>query len=493
MHAPVQQQSEPEGLEAKRLAHYAAVRSHYDAFARQRSKWLAKNQYFYRRDLQTLRTLIPEGARVLEIGCGNGDLLEKLKPSEGVGVDISPAMVAEAQRRHPGLRFVVGNVEEPDWINEVGGPFDYLILSDVIGHLFDVQRALESLQGAMTRQTKFIVTFFDRWWEPAARAYIRLGLGMPRPLQNWLSRNDLANVLALTRYELISFQQRELVPRRLLGFGSIINRAIAPLPVVNRICWRYYVVARSKMHATPKSASVTLLVPCRNEKGNIEACVRRIPEMGEGKTEILFVEGNSSDGTYEECLRVKDAYPDRNIRVLKQTGGKGKADAVRLGFHAAQGEIVMILDSDLTVAPEYLPRVYLALTDGDAEFVNCTRLVYPMEPGAMRPLNYVANRWFAYILSYLLNYRLTDTLCGTKALFKEDYRKIDQERGQRGLLDPFGDFDLIFGAASRNLHMVEIPVRYHARTYGETQISRFSDGLKLIRMVWRAHRWIKMR
>jgi len=492
MHSLIQHHGDVAGLEAKRLAHQSAVRSHYDAFSGERSKWIESNRYFYTRDLENLRTLIPDGARILEIGCGNGDFLQKLRPSEGIGIDISPMMIEEARRRHPGLRFMIGNVEERDWISQAGGPFDYVILSDVIGDLFDIQRALDCLQGAMTRQTKLVVTFFNRWWEPAAQAYIRLGLGMPRPAQNWLSRNDLDNVLALTRYELISFHRRELSPRRLLGLGSIINRAIAPLPLVNRLCWRYYFVARSKAYTTPKGSSVTVLVPCRNEKGNIESCVRRIPEMGEGETEILFVEGNSSDGTYEECLRIKDIYAHRKIRVLKQTG-KGKADAVRLGFDAAQGGIIMILDGDLTVAPEYLPRVYVALTDGCAEFVNCTRLIYPMEPGAMRPLNYVANRWFAYILSYLLNQKLTDTLCGTKALFKEDYLKINQERGKRGFMDPFGDFDLIFGAAYRNLHIVEIPVRYDARSYGETQISRFSDGLKLIRIVWRAFRWLKTR
>jgi hypothetical protein len=344
----------------------------------------------------------------------------------------------------------------------------------------------------MTRECKLVITFMNRWWEPAARLYIAAGLGMPRPRQNWLSRTDLYNVLALTRYEVVSFQSRELSPRRLLGIGSLLNRAIAPLPPFNRLCWRVYLVARSLVHTIPDRRSVTVLVPCRNERGNIEACVRRLPDMGEGRTEILFVEGGSSDGTYEECIRVRDAYPDRNIRVLKQTG-KGKGDAVRLGFAEATGEIVMILDSDLTVPPEYMPRVYAALTEGHAEFVNCTRLIYPMEKGAMQSLNYIANRLFAHIMSYLLNQRLSDTLCGTKALFRQDYLKIEAERQRLGSLDPFGDFDLIFGAARRNLRMVEVPVRYHARTYGETQIHRFSDGVRLFQMVWHAFRRLKTR
>ena len=325
-----------------------------------------------------------------------------------------------------------------------------------------------------------------------ARAYIATGLAMPRPRQKWLSRNDLFNVLAFTGYDIVAFQQKELSPRRLLGLRSLLNRVIAPLPIVNRLCSRYYVVARAKAPARSGKCSVTAIVPCRNEKGNIEACVTRMPDMGDGRTEILFVEGNSSDGTYEECLRVKDAFPERLVRVLKQTN-RGKGDAVRLGFAEAAGDIVMIVDSDLAVPPEYMPRVYQALVDGVGEFVNCTRLVYPMEKGAMRPLNYVANRVFASFISYLLNQRLTDTLCGTKALFREDYERIAEDRRRRGSLDPFGDFDLIFGASRLNLRMVEIPVRYDARTYGATQIARFRDGLRLLRMVWAVFRELKTR
>ena len=207
--------------------------------------------------------------------------------------------------------------------------------------------------------------------------------------------------------------------------------------------------------------------------------------------EILFVEGHSRDGTYEECLRVKEAYPDRNIRTFQQPA-KGKGDAVRLGFTRAKGDIVMILDADLTVAPESMPKFYHALVGGHGEFVNGTRLVYPMSDGAMRTLNAIANRSFAMIFSYLLNQRFTDTLCGTKALWREDYDRIAAGRTYFGEFDPFGDFDLIFGAAKLNLKIVEVPVRYAERTYGETQISRFRDGWLLLRMVALAWRKLKV-
>jgi glycosyltransferase involved in cell wall biosynthesis len=232
------------------------------------------------------------------------------------------------------------------------------------------------------------------------------------------------------------------------------------------------------------------LIPCRNERGNIENAILRMPRFGSAQ-EILFVEGNSSDGTFEECERVRDAYGDSwDITVLKQDG-KGKGDAVRKGFAAAKHDVLMILDADLTMPPEALPKYHAVIESGKAEFVNGTRLVYPMENEAMRPLNFIANRCFAYLFSYLVNTRLTDTLCGTKVLMRKDYEVIARERAYFGNFDPFGDFDLIFGAAKQNLKIIETPIHYKARTFGETQISRFRDGWLLLKMVWFAYRKLK--
>ena len=475
----------------KKRAYHAAVAAHYDSYAAARSTWRDKNKYFYKRDLKTLQSIIPQNARVLEVGCGDGDLLSRLKPSYGVGIDVSQGMIDVAKLAHPNLHLECLNIELIDDMESLEGPFDFVLLPDIVGLLFDVQAVLDGLHRLASPNTRFVLTYHNRWWEPAANLWVKLGWAMPRPAINWFASYELSNLLKLENYDVIQVQKRELSPSRLFGFGSLINKFIAPLPGFNAFCWRTYIVARSRRSSSQRDASVTALVPCRNEKDNIEACVTRLPEMGKS-TEILFVEGNSQDETYEECLRVKEAYPERNIRVLKQTG-KGKGDAVRLGFHEAAGDIVMIVDSDLAVPPEYMPRVYDALASGDAEFVNCTRLIYPMEKDAMRPLNYVANRLFAKLLSYLLNQSLSDTLCGTKALYKDDYLRIEAERERLGSLDPFGDFDLIFGAALDNMRIVNIPVRYQARGYGQTQIARFADGLMLFKMVWRAFRQLKAR
>ena len=468
-----------------------ATRELYNRLAVERDRWLARNRFFYESDQRYMQFLVPPGQRVLELGCGEGQLLRSLRPLHAVGIDLSEEMIKLARKRAPEFEFHAGNAEDPELLERIVGPFDYIILSDMVGYLEDCSHTFETLQKLCTSKTRLVIAYYSRLWEPIIRFAERIGAKMPSMSQNWLSIDDTANLLQLAGFEVVRREWRQLMPERLFGLGTMLNKMVAPLPVIRRFCLRNYVVARSLKlgETTQPNPSCTILIPCRNERGNIENAIRRLPAFS-GDLEILFVEGHSDDGTYEECLRVQESYPDRKIRTFKQSG-KGKGDAVRLGFTNAQGEVLMVLDADLTVPPESMPKFYCALVEGYGEFVNGTRLVYPMSERAMRTLNAIANRAFAVIFSYLLNQRLTDTLCGTKALWKKDYQRIAAARGYFGEFDPFGDFDLIFGAAKLNLKIVEVPVRYADRAYGETQISRFRDGWLLLRMVALAWRKLK--
>ncbi|PWC40660.1 glycosyl transferase [Azospirillum sp. TSO35-2] len=462
------------------------IRGLFDAMAPLRDRWAERNRAFHEADRAYLRFLIPEGATVLEIGCGVGDTLADLKPARGVGIDLSPATIAVARARHPELELITANAEDPATLDGVEGPFSHILLSGTIGFLDDIEETLRLLRRVADSRTRIVVSYHSRGWEPVLWAAEKLGMRMPQGPQNWLSTSDIVNLLELAGWEPVRREWRQLIPKRLLGLGPLINRTIAPLPGIRRLCVRNYVVARPQPEGgvvTVDGAppSVTILIPCRNERGNIENAIRRLPRFAPD-IEVIYVEGNSQDNTYEECLRVRDAYPDWDIKVMKQPG-KGKGDAVRAGFNAARGDILIILDADLTVPPETMGKFYQAMASGKGEFVNGTRLVYPMAPEAMRFLNFLANRAFARIFSFLLNTRFTDTLCGTKVLWRRDYQEIVANRHYFGDFDPFGDFDLIFGAAKLNLKIVEVPVRYADRSYGETQISRFTHGWLLARMV----------
>jgi len=466
------------------------IQQRSDELAKNRDKWVKKNNYFYSNDHSYMQFLVGEGKRVLELGCGTGQLLNKLIPSYGVGVDLSANMVSIAQQNYPNLEFIQGDLEDESLISSLQGPFDFIILSDTIGYLDDCENAFAGLHSLCTPDTRLIVSYYSWRWQPLLTLGEKIGLKMPSVEMNWLSTEDTMGFLQLADFETVKREWRQLVPRSLFGLGSLINRFIGTLPLIRRLSLRNYLVARSVRDVKLRQASTTVLIPCRNEKGNIENAIKRLPDFCED-IEILYVEGNSQDGTLDEIHRVIEAYPDKDIKVLVQDG-KGKGDAVRKGFDHARGDILMILDADLTVPPEDLPKFYKAISSGKGEYINGTRLVYPMDDQAMRFLNFWANRTFSVLFTWLLNQRFTDTLCGTKVLTKKNYEKIVASRAYFGDFDPFGDFDLIFGATKLNLKVVEVPIRYAAREYGETQISRFRHGWLLLKMVLFAYKRLKI-
>jgi SAM-dependent methyltransferase len=457
------------------------VRRIFDDRARSLASWRDKAAFFHSEDRLYLKFLIPPGARVLELGCGPGNLLSALDPSFGVGVDFSEPMIAEAQRAHPNLSFFVGDIEDDAFIRTLPGPFDFILIGDTLGSLDDCQQLIENLHPLCTRATRLVIAYFSHLWYPALKFAGWIGLRMTEPPQNVLAPADIQALAALAEFETVKSEVRLLAPFRMLGLGRLVNRFIAPLPLVRRLCFRHYTVCRSLRHLDDGVKSATVVIPARNEKGNIEPAIRRLPRFTED-LEIIFVEGHSQDGTWEEIQRVEAAYPQRNIKAVQQRG-TGKADAVFTAFDLARGDVLFILDADLTVPPEQLPKFWLALKSGKGEFINGSRLVYPMESDAMRALNLVANKAFSLLFTWLLSQRFTDTLCGTKVLRRKDYIRLKAGRSYFGDFDPFGDFDLIFGAAKLGLKVAEIPIRYVGRTYGETQISRFRHGVMLLRMV----------
>jgi SAM-dependent methyltransferase len=452
-----------------------------DRLAAERDRWAARHAYYYEEEWRMMRFLVPANLRVLDLGCGNGHLLGALRPSSGVGVDFSPAKTARARSAHPDQTFVCDDVENLKNAPELDKPFDVIVMSDTIGSLDDCLATFQRLHRFCRPETRLIVSYYTRLWDPLMLLYGKLAAGHRIVRRNWLSSQDIANLLQLADFDVIEREWRILMPFRLFGLGRLINRFVATLPLIRKLCLRNYVIARPRPKPRAEPLSVSVVIPCRNERGNIELAVQRMPQFG-SNIEVIFVEGHSSDGTWDEVQRVKGAYPQFDIKAFQQTG-KGKGDAVRKGFAEASGDLLMILDADLTVPPEDLPKFYDAISAGKGEFINGSRLVYPMENEAMQFLNYIANYLFARTFTFLLNQRHTDTLCGTKVLRRRDYEEIAKNRAYFGEFDPFGDFDLIFGAAKLNLKTAEVPIRYAAREYGETNISRFSHGWLLLRMV----------
>jgi SAM-dependent methyltransferase len=460
--------------------HIDSVRAHFDA----RPAETTSASRSYRRLLaHYYNLLIPAGASVLEVGCGDGELLALLEAGRKTGIDLSDTQLARARARMPDATFLAQAGE----LLDLRETFDVIIVSETLDLAADVQRLFEQLTAVATPETRLIINFHNNLWRPvfAVGEWMRLRTAVPSA--NWLSSHDVRNFLELSDWEAIKRQPRILWPLATPLLAPLLNRWLAPfLPFA---CLSLFTIARLRPAGATKSLSVSVIVPARNEAGNIEAAVLRTPQMG-AWTELIFVEGHSKDNTWDEIERVRAAYPGRRITTLRQTG-KGKGNAVREGYAVATGDILMILDADLTMPPEELPKFYDAIATGKAEFANGSRLVYPMEKKAMQFLNMIANKFFGLAFSWLLGQQVKDTLCGTKVLTREHYLKIAANRAYFGEFDPFGDFDLLFGADKQNLKIRDIPIRYRERTYGSTNIQRWRHGLLLFRMLGVAARKLK--
>jgi SAM-dependent methyltransferase len=472
-----------------KFSDYAATRSqHWDALADGYDHQRGVRRGYHRRLLELYRTIIPPGQAVLDIGCGKGELLAGLEPSRGVGVDFSPRMLEHARRMHPEFVFIPADAHD---LAGVTGEFDVIIFSDLVNDLWDVQLFLEQVRQHCTPATRIVFNIYSHVWETPIRLAQSLGVATPLLPQNWLTVADVRGLLLLAGFDLVGHRAEMLFPFAVPVIAPLCNRYLVKLPPFRWFHMTHVMVARPLPQPELPQAlpGVSVIVPARNEAGNIAEILRRIPEMGSG-TEIIFVEGNSSDDTCGAIEAAMRSHPELNCRLLCQAG-TGKGDAVRLGMEQASGDILMILDADLTVAPEDLPKFYRALVEGRGEFINGVRLVYPMDDRAMRFFNLVGNKFFSMAFSWLLGQAVKDTLCGTKVLWRRDYRKIAAQRDYFGKDDPFGDFDLLFGAARLNLKIVDLPVRYGERTYGTTNISRWKHGWLLLRMALSAARRIK--
>jgi hypothetical protein len=464
------------------------VREHYERLCEHRADYIAKNEYYYDQVFQLLRFIIPPGKRVLQVGCLTPDFLHAVAPSFGVGIDLSPRQVELASQRFPHLKFQVhynydvGNV----------GTFDHVIITD-INDQADPIASLRALASVMNEQTRVIVQNYNHLWEPLLKLTEWLGQKFPLPSQNWLSTPEVGNILTLCDYEPLQVYRRVLVPKKILLVSGLINSFVARLPGIERLNMFCLTVARPLLRGLAKQDhSVSVVVPCRNEVGNVAAAVERMPDLG-SHTEIIFCDDKSTDGTADEVRRLQKLHPKRDIK-LYDGPGISKALNVRTGFDHARGEILMILDADLTTMPEELRYFYDVIASGKAEFVNGSRFVFPMEGEAMRPLNVAGNRFFSAIFSFLLGQRITDTLCGTKVLWRRHWPAIRALASSWGADDRWGDYDLLFGAAKLHLRLIDVPVHYQERVSGVTKMTkRFRNGLIMARMCWAAFLKFKLR
>jgi SAM-dependent methyltransferase len=468
------------------------TREHLAQIAARREVWINRNKYYYDLLGRLLRFLVEPQKKVLSVRCSTGMLLAAVNPRRGKGIDICPEIIQIAQQRNPTFEFAVGfpDKEEFRQLFAEDEHFDYILFND-IDDTVDVLQALQNLKPLGRRHTRLLVTTYNHLWEPLVTFAEWTGMKVPRTEQNWLSISDIRNLMKLAGFEALETHRIVLLPKYVPLLSTFLNRFWARLPFLNRLCMTQVVVARMLPPPVSKEElSVSVIIPCKDEKGNVEDAVRRIPQLG-GETEIIFCDDQSTDDTAEEVMRVRACYPHKQIR-LEKGPGICKSKNVWTGFNAATGDILMILDADLTTMPEQLVYFLAVIASGQAEFVNGSRLVYPVPKGAMNTANMLGNKFFSVAFTYLLGQRVKDTLCGTKVIWRSDWERIKPMLGSWGTEDRWGDYELLFGAAKLNLKILDLPVHYQERIYGSTKMTRvFRHGLVMLRMCW--HGFLKLK
>ncbi|HAV13706.1 MAG TPA: glycosyl transferase [Opitutae bacterium] len=457
-------------------------KEHFDWVAENDSKPRGKQRGFHSQVLRKLRHHIRPGSRVLEWGCGRGDLLAELEVAHGLGVDVSVKMIEQATKKHDSdvIEFREGDLH----MDSIDEPFDAIIMDYLCGYLTDIQQCFENLHGSCHARSRIYITSLNNLWKPLFWLGQKMGFVLKQPPSNWLTTDDLVNLLEMSGFEVVKKSSEQLFPFRMPLLDGFFNRFLARLPIFRHMGVSLFIIARPVMRPRIESEySCSVILPARNESGHIKPALDRIPVLGQ-KTELIIVEGNSTDDTWDVIEKEVAAYEGLlDVRYMKQPG-KGKWDAVFAGFDQARGDVLVIQDGDLTAPPEDLPKFYAAIASGRAEFANGSRLVYPMESEAMKPLNFCGNKFFALALSFVIDRPIKDSLCGTKMLLREDYVRLLKRIDEFGEFDPYGDFNLIFGSSLLDLAIRDVPVRYKDRAYGDTNISRFSGAALLLRMTW---------
>lgn len=455
----------------KRIRHWNAV------FSKPRRTRRPASYYHFLLE-RIFRFLVPPGLRVLDLGCGDGNLLATLKPGVGVGIDFSSHALSTAKQNHPDLILVQADAHALPF----AAPFDVILLSDLLNDVWDAQLIFERMARLAQPRTRILLNIHSRLWQAPLGIAEFIGLKTRTLLQNWFTVEDVQNLFQLTGYELIKLRREILLPVGLPLISWFLNQILVKFWPFSLFAVTNFLIARPQRISLELdlNPSVSVVIPARNEAGNIASIFERLPALG-SQTELVFIEGHSKDDTYAAIESEIKNHLDQKATLLKQSG-VGKADAVWEGFAVAQNDILMILDADLSVAPEDLTRFYNALVSNKGEFINGVRLVYPMEGRAMAFANLLGNKAFTLVFSWLLDQTTKDTLCGTKVMWRSDYQLLRSHWPALGKADPFGDFDLLMGASKLNLKIVDVPIRYRERTYGQTNISRWRHGWMLLKI-----------
>ena len=457
------------------------VKDYFATLAPDWDRWQKKNSYYYRSIFDFLRKAIPPGQSVLHVGCGTGEFLATLQPELGVGLNLCDELTQMARQRNPGQHFFT--IENDRLSIPADFKFDYVVLISMLDYVYDIGELFDQLKNHLTPDSLIIIMTSNPMWAPILKLASDVGMRVPNSTRNFISNKDIENIIEIAGYKVIKEGLLLPFPRFFPLISFIANTMIPEIPVLRYTSSLQYITCRPIQNRGQLTCSV--VVPCHNEEGNIAECIARVPKLG-NTTEIVVVDDGSTDATRAKVLEVKKTNP--RVRLIATDKNQGKMNAVRAGFENSKNDVLIILDADMAVAPEDLGNILKPLENGTAEFVNGTRLVYPMEGKAMRFANFLGNKGFCFLVSWVLRQRVSDTLCGTKAFFRRYLKFIPHKEKER-----WGDFELLFAASRLHLKIKEVAVHYHERRAGASKMRVVHDGVLFLRSCWYGWRMSRLK
>ncbi len=367
-------------------------------------------------------------------------------------------------------------------LENIDNKYRTIVISDVVENCDDIYLLFNQVKEILSDNGKLIVTSVNSKWNILISIFEKLNLKEPNETQSYIHTKKIRNIAEGAGFEFINSYTRQIFPFKLLTLGNFLNTILEALFSYLNFGIKSYIVLR-KTGFTKNNYSKSIIIPAKNEEGNLEPLISRIPRNN--KYEIVLSCGDSKDKTLEVANKIKNKENYFSIKVIEQTGN-GKANAVWEALEKCTGEVIAILDADISVEPETIDDFFEIIDKNYGDFVNGTRLIYEIEKGSMRFINLIGNRLFQNIVGAIAKRPLTDSLCGTKVFKRDLVEKIKWWQNTFKMKDPFGDFDLLFTASYFSEKIIEYPIHYKTRTYGKTQISRFRDGYKLIRYLFKS-------
>lgn len=429
---------------------------------------MGKKRFFRECIIDFLQHSIVEGKRILIIG---GNISEE-------AIRFAPSYSAElfsGKDAFPGR--ASGGYQNVTYLNkglldfEADETYDYIIFYESLNYEGDLYSIFRKLKKIIHRDSKVFVIEINPFILFLLKILSRVGLLVPDFKRNMLHLSDLENLVNIFGFDIVDKGYRFAVPFKIFGLGDVINSILPRVSLLRNFCFGQYIVFRlHPLEAGKQNLSCSVVVPCHNEEGNIADCIARIPNFGAWR-EIIVVDDGSTDRTKDMVKKIMRGRSD--IRLISYEKNCGKGYAVNIGWQEAKGDVFMMLDCDSTTPPEELALFHEAMEYG-AEFVNGTRVIYPREKNSIPFFNRLGVTFFAHLISWITQKRISDTFCGTKVFLKKYWNCFQIKEFL------WGDWDLFFTAARYRMKMLELPVHYKTRKHGVTKMRPVKHGIILL-------------